>query len=204
MPLRPLLVPVAGLAAIAALSASCTGARTAEAYTITPQQRASHSPTPSPSPTPEVVPVHGSVIYRGLRLDHSGTKLFAAGSSRDARPALDEPAMRDFIGSIARYLDGHLTALQAGEPVTLPAPLDAATAPAAARAATTDLTSQDATVTEAVYDVDVAIDATARWATVTATVTRIDGSVRSADFVFVAGADGPQMIAAGPSTGGAA
>lgn len=203
MPLRPLLVPVVGLAVVAALSSSCTGSPPAEAYTIPPQQRAHHSPSPSPTPDP-VEPVHGSVLYEGVRLDRSGSKLFVSGSPRDARPALDEQAMRDFIGSVARTLDLHLTALQAGEPATLPAPLDAATAPAAARAATTDLTSPDAPVTEAVYDVAVAIDATAHWATVTARVTRADGSVRAADFVFVATPDGPQMIAAGPTTGGAA
>lgn len=191
-----------GLAAALLLGAACNQAPTDP---VAERDEAAAATSPAPSPTPEPpAPVEGTVVYEGVRLDTSGALLHPRGSAGDVRPTLDEPAMRAAIGRVAGLLDAHLTALQAGTTTALPGGLDGAVAPAAARAATTDLTSPAAPVDAAVHDLRVGVDTTARWIHATTTVTRRDGSVRAADFVFALGDAGPVLVAAGPASGGPA
>jgi hypothetical protein len=156
--------------------------------------------TSTPSPSPDALPdIEGDVTLQALHLEPAGQQLYPSGHPGDAPPAVDKAAVHRFVGQVADRIDAHLDALQRGDGTDLLATLDTAGSPAAVAAITTDLAGPDAPVGQVTYTTEVAIDGGPRWAHVTVTVTHPDGSTSSADLVFAAGPDGPELIAAGPT-----
>lgn len=204
MPLRHLR-PALGLLAVGTVVLAGCSARSVALPVASPGPLpaavASPEPSPIPPTPPPPPPVDGSVELTVDHLESAGQLLHPAGSSADRSPVVDEQAVHDFVGAVDRWLDARLTALQAGGIPPLPGHLDPATAPSAVAAVTTDLTTPDTPVAAATYTVEVGVDGGPRWAHVTVTVDRTDGTTARADFVFVPGADGPVLIAAGPAGG---
>lgn len=203
MPLRPPGLALGLLACGAVLLAGCSDRSVAlpvasPSPVVVPSPVVAPSPSPSPTPAPPAR-VDGSVELTAIHLESAGQRLHPTGSGPDQPPAVHEAAVHDFVGDVDRWLDARLTALQQGVVPALPGHLDPATAPDAVAAVTTDLTTPDAPVAVATYAVEVAVDGDPRWAHVTVTVERTDGTTARADFVFVPGADGPVLIAAGPA-----
>ncbi|MBW3618828.1 MAG: hypothetical protein KY461_01170 [Actinobacteria bacterium] len=203
----PLLLPRLALAVVAGgavLLAGCADRSAAlpvpspSPAVPSPVRTSAATPVASPTPAPPA-PVDGDVLLSVVHLGPSGQRLHPAGSTADRPVEMDRPVVRAFVGEIDRWLDARLTALQAGGVPNLPGHLDPATAPEAAEAVTTDLTTPDAPVAAATYATEVAVDGDPRWAHVTVTVDRTDGTTATADFVFVPGPRGPVLIAAGPS-----
>lgn len=185
------------LVAAAALLTSCA-ANDPAASQPSPSPTNAPSPAVTASPSPTAAPVKGAVELSALRLEPHGRKLHPRGSVGDQAVEVDEPAVRDFAGAVARWLDTHLTTLQAGAAAELPAALAAEANPEATAAVTTALASPDAPVTGALYVTEVAVEGGPRWAHVVVTVTHPDASSSRAEFVFVPSDRGPELIAAGP------
>lgn len=200
MPHRPSSLALGLVACAAVLAAGCADRSVALPVASPSPVVDAGEPSPVPSPTPAPpAPVDGTVRLTAIHLEAAGQLLHPRGSAPDQPPPVDEAAVHAFAGDIDRWLDARLTALQDGGIPALPGHLDPAMSPTAVAAVTTDLTTPDTAVSVATYDIEVAVDGDPRWGHVTVTVERVDGTTARADFVFVPGADGPVLIAAGPT-----
>lgn len=198
MPLPPPRLALGVLLCGAILAAGCSDRSAALPVASPPAVPSTPSPVASPTPAAPG-PVDGVVELTVVHLETAGQRVYSAGAPGDVPPVVDEPAVHTFVGNVDRWIDAHLTALQEGEVPPLPANLDPAAAPEALHAVTTALASPDLLVAGATYVVEVAVDGDPAWAHVTVTVEHVDGGTASADLVFVPSADGPQLLAAGPT-----
>lgn len=190
---------LAGLACAAAVASACSDASVA-LPPASPSPASPSSVAAAPSPTPTVAPpapVNGGIEYTTVPLGATGMLVYSPGSAGDRPAAVDVTAVRAFVGAVDRWLDAHLTAVQAGAVPDLG--LDVAASPAAAAAVTTDLTDPDRPVATASYRAEIGVDGVPAWAHVTITVERRDGTTATADVVLAPGADGPVLLAAGPA-----
>lgn len=192
-----------GLVAVAVLSA-CSAEETSEpppSDTATPTV----SETPS-EPAFEIHPVVGERLTAGFHT-----------SSREAlgngvRKPIDEVGAKRAFEAIGTWLDGHLDDLQRGGDGDLvsvaPAGLVVAVEPdeqlppaiqQQIAAVTTNLTNEELPVASARYNLAVYGEHTLEWATARVQVTRSDGSVARATFVFSLGENGTlSLMLAGP------
>ncbi len=197
----PLPLSARAFAWVAALTVLAGCSADGPAVPVAPsaaEETASPIPPTTPSPEPLAV-VEGVVELTALHLEPAGQKLYPSGHPANDPPVVDEAAVHDFVGAIAERLDAHLEALQRGADSSLLDGLPTEASPTAVAAVTSALAGPEAVVASAAYTTEVAVDGSPRWAHVTVTVTHPDGSAARADLVFVPGAAGPELVAAGPS-----
>jgi hypothetical protein len=148
-------------------------------------------PEPEPEPDPEPPgPVTGEYELAAIRdVSVSGRRVFGSSMPQDAPVAPDEAAVGAFVDQMAAWVDQHLTDLQDGGEGSVPAaglvgPHDTLT-----------LTDPDHPVELAQYAMVVYAREAPEWARTNVVVTRTDGSVLTANLVFVPG-EPPALVAA--------
>lgn len=193
----PLLRRMLAAAVVAVLAVGCSRAE--------PEAEPTPSPT-SETPTFEIHPVVGE---RAAAAYHVSSREILGNGTREP---LDEAGLATVSEAIATWLDGHLDDLQRGGDGDLtaiaPAGLvleaegeDALPPELKAKidTVTTDLTNPDLPVASARYHLAVYGEAVLEWASVQVEVTRSDGSVAGATFVFGIGENyAITLLLAGP------
>lgn len=152
---------------------------------------------PSETETPAPAVVAGERIPAAHWVNSSSLlthRAAAMGSGDAVLPLADE---------VATWLDAHLNDLQQGGTgrtvdVAAPGLVDDAT-PAELDAITGALATPETPVTSARYLLDGSYDAMTEWLEATVEVTRVDGTVALATFVFTPTDAGPQLVLFGPA-----
>lgn len=132
---------------------------------------------------------------------HTGEPVFTAGDPNAQEPPTDEAAVASFVDQITAWLDGHLDALQEGNPGRLeevagPGFLGSGS-PQATINVTSGLASPERLVRQASYEITVAVDGDPKWAVVVVAVTPRSGDPAGAVLTFAPGDEGPILEAAG-------
>jgi hypothetical protein len=158
-----------------------------------PEPPAAVEPEPEPEPDPEPEPPSPVVGEYGLSgvVDVSihRRRVYGLGMPQEAPVVHDAAAVDAFVDAMATWLDAHFTELQDGglgraQEAGLVGPPEVVS-----------LTDPDHPVSRAEYAMVVFARAEPEWARVAVDITRSDGSVLRANFVFLPG-DPPFLVAA--------
>jgi hypothetical protein len=157
--------------------------------TAVPTSEPESEPEPEPEPEPPG-PVAGEYELAAIRdVSVGGRRVFGSSMPQDAPVAHDEAAVGAFVDQMAGWVDEHLTDLQDGGEGLVPGsglvgPHEVLT-----------LTDPDHPVELAQYAMVVFAREEPEWARTNVVVTRADGSVLTADLVFVPG-EPPTLVSA--------
>jgi hypothetical protein len=186
----PLLVSaVLVVAAVVVLAVAYLASRSAPAPEPTAAPTSEPEPEPEPEPQPPG-PVTGEYELAAIRdVSVSGRRVFGSSMPQDAPVVHDEGAVGAFVDQMAAWIDRHLTDLQGGgEGLVagsgLEGPHELLT-----------LTDPDHPVELAQYAMVVYAREAPEWARTNVVVARADGSVSTADLVFLPG-EQPALVAA--------